>query len=139
MRLPLETTTRLPPSEFRICDTPTPPTLTDCVFTRSNISEAFLFRTVDLSQISGITFFFKGRDIIAVHAHTSAAPHALTTYDRLPLDTPDHAIWAYLPMPPTDVVEEFGAQVEPAEDGIRGYSLECLLVSSDNQVENQTR
>ena len=64
-----------------------------------------LFHTIDLTKISGITFFldYNDRSLIGLHAHHGSGSSAMLTWNRL-----DHRrtkiAWQYLPIAPEDKI-----------------------------------
>ena len=111
---------------LQIWDTPTPPDLAQCVFHPNNITETTRFHTIEISKITGITFFYWLDQVFAIHAHTKESPYAKTTYERLmlPRERKQSLVWVYLPLPETDSIAAFGTQVfMPENDALRTVRL----------------
>ncbi|POR31267.1 Uncharacterized protein TPAR_08516 [Tolypocladium paradoxum] len=91
-------------------DTPTPPDMERCFFYPANITSSTQFRTIDLSQTTGITFFFCRGEIYAVHAHTRVAPCAQSTYQRLSRRRQRSVVWVYVPISKKDPIAALGTR-----------------------------
>lgn len=65
--------------------------------------------TVDPQKCTGITFFFNN-GLLDVHAHTSAKPNPLETFNRMRPFAQNYGTWAYLPLPRGDTIRAFGKQ-----------------------------
>ncbi|PHH49702.1 hypothetical protein CFIMG_005794RA [Ceratocystis fimbriata CBS 114723] len=85
-------------------DTPTPPYLRQCQLHPSSIRPSTHFKTIDLRQITGITFFYSSNIIFAIHAHTEKAPCAQEALQRLHPSRRALATWVYIPIPQNDSV-----------------------------------
>lgn len=108
---------------FRIWDTPSPPDLERCLLWPAEVGPSMRFRTIELSETSGITFFIHSGDIYTVHAHTPRAPHAKKSYSRLSRRRQRSAAWVYVPISASDSITAFGVGKAGSEGGF------CLLVS----------
>ncbi|XP_044721677.1 uncharacterized protein HRG_04592 [Hirsutella rhossiliensis] len=108
-------------------DTPTPPDLGQCVFYPAAITSSTQFRTINLSETTGITFFFSYGEIYAIHAHTWEAPCAHSTYRRLSRRRQQSIIWVYVPISQKDSISALGARMSPSDGS--PFSSTCLLVS----------
>ncbi|KAF5557846.1 hypothetical protein FMEXI_584 [Fusarium mexicanum] len=73
-------------------------------------------RTLDLRSTRGLTFFYVGSSLRAVHSHTSRFPTALTTYARLPEQDREHVAWAYVPIAPNDQLIGLGIRTSGMDD-----------------------
>ncbi|KAH7235355.1 hypothetical protein BKA59DRAFT_515886 [Fusarium tricinctum] len=105
-------------------DTPTPPDLHQCHFYPAKITNSTRFRTIDLDQTTGITFFFSNDQIYAVHAHTRTTPYAQVTYQRLPHRRQQSVTWIYVPFAQRDTVVAIGSRM-PSSGAT--FSSTCLL------------
>lgn len=112
---------------LQIWDVPTPPALKQCVFFPDNITPTTQFRTIELRYVLGITFFFLGGEIHAIHTHTSTEPYAKKTWDRFSYRRQQRVVWFYLPISRLDEVEVFGTRLRIC-DGRPESSDICLLV-----------
>lgn len=56
------------------------------------------YRTIDLRQVFGITFFCSGTQIFAIHAHTKADPSAETTCRRFISQSRRYYTWVFFPI-----------------------------------------
>ncbi|UKZ46823.1 hypothetical protein TrVGV298_001033 [Trichoderma virens] len=103
-------------------DTPTPPAQEDLLAVRgrsANSSKVVRFSTIDVSKITGITFFlnYKIRFLLAqanrpnfwIHAHTPKAPSAISTFEYL-YHTNRSGIMYYVPFPSSDRLTFFGVR-----------------------------
>ncbi|RSL80391.1 hypothetical protein CEP52_017394 [Fusarium oligoseptatum] len=106
-------------------DTPTPPDLQRCRFYPAKITRSTRFRTIDLRQTNGITFFFCYGEIYAVHAHTRSFPCAQTTYQRLSHRRQQSVTWVYVPFSQQDSIAALGARMSLSES--TSFSSTCLL------------
>ncbi|KAF5609155.1 uncharacterized protein FSUBG_4165 [Fusarium subglutinans] len=73
-------------------------------------------RTLDLRSTRGLTFFYVGSSLRAVHSHTPRFPTALTTYARLPEQDRKHVAWAYVPIAPNDQLIGLGIRSSGMDD-----------------------
>ncbi|KAG6991728.1 hypothetical protein FocnCong_v018022 [Fusarium oxysporum f. sp. conglutinans] len=86
-------------------DTPNPPRSGRLSFIAPCDNERLCdmrLRTLDLRSTRGLTFFYVGSSLRAIHSHTSRFPTALTTYARLLEHARKHAVWAHVPISPND-------------------------------------
>lgn len=109
--------------DFRIWDTPSPPSLEQCLLWPSEIGPSMRFCTIELHQTFGITFFVHSGDIYAAHAHTPRGSSAKASCSRLSRRRQQSAAWVYVPVSASDSVAAFGV----GKAGARGSF--CLLVS----------
>ncbi|KAF5551720.1 hypothetical protein FNAPI_7326 [Fusarium napiforme] len=80
-------------------------------------------RTLDLRGTRGLTFFYIGSSLRAIHSHTSRFPTALTTYARLSeLDRRD-VVWAHVPIAPNDRIIGLGIRASSMEDDLTSPSV----------------
>ncbi|KAH7196596.1 uncharacterized protein B0J16DRAFT_312944 [Fusarium flagelliforme] len=94
----------------QIWDTPTPPVKELSLTPRTARSLDPRFRTVDLRNTTGLTFFYQNRSILRIHSHTASSPTALETYRRLPATVQEKLVWAYVPISPNDRILEFAVR-----------------------------
>ncbi|KAF4416114.1 hypothetical protein FACUT_12829 [Fusarium acutatum] len=80
-------------------------------------------RTLDLRSTRGLTFFYVGSSLQAIHSHTSRFPTALTTYARLPEHDREHVVWAHDSISPNDRLIVLGIRTSGMEDGITSPSV----------------
>ncbi|RKK73822.1 hypothetical protein BFJ69_g8989 [Fusarium oxysporum] len=86
-------------------DTPNPPRSGRLSFIAPCDNERLCdmrLRTLDLRSTRGLTFFYVGSSLRAIHSHTSRFPTASTTYARLLEHARKHAVWAHVPISPND-------------------------------------
>ncbi|KAF5265317.1 hypothetical protein FOXYS1_3867 [Fusarium oxysporum] len=86
-------------------DTPNPPRSGKLSFFAPCDNERLCdmrLRTLDLRSTRGLTFFYVGSSLRAIHSHTSRFPTASTTYARLLEHARKHAVWAHVPISPND-------------------------------------
>ncbi|KAF5577393.1 hypothetical protein FPCIR_12161 [Fusarium pseudocircinatum] len=107
-------------------DTPSPPPAGKMQFftssSKSRVCNVRL-RTLDLLSTRGLTFFYDGSSLRAIHSHTPRFPTALTTYARLPeLDRKD-MVWAHVPIAPDDRIIGLGMRTSGMEDGFTSPSI----------------
>ncbi len=98
----------------QVWDAPTIPELRHCTpYLARGTQFRTQYRTIQLSRTTGITFFVFDTKVYAIHAHTSVAPCAKTTYDcsarryRLPF------VWMYVPIAPGDRLVACGIYAAP--------------------------
>ncbi|KAL7932360.1 hypothetical protein V8C35DRAFT_308166 [Trichoderma chlorosporum] len=97
-------------------DTPTPPDVDHLITTvhsnRPPSTRVAQFSTIDVSKITGITFFMTWEaqePEFFIHAHTRNAPSARSTYDRLSAQDWS-GVWYYIPFPSRDRLTSFGVR-----------------------------
>ncbi|SCV33117.1 uncharacterized protein FFB14_04343 [Fusarium fujikuroi] len=107
-------------------DTPSPP-LGGKVswFTASGPSQLsnVRLRMLDLRSTRGLTFFYAGSSLRAIHSHTPRFPTALTTYARLPEHDRKHVVWAHVPISPNDRVIGLGIRTSGTKGGFASPSV----------------
>ncbi|KID82755.1 hypothetical protein MGU_09924 [Metarhizium guizhouense ARSEF 977] len=96
---------------LQVWDTPTPPALNRCSFHPAGLSHSTQFRTIQLSQTTGITFFFCFGEIYAIHAHTRRTPSAQSTYQLLSRRRQASVTWVYIPISGEDYIALLGARM----------------------------
>ncbi|KAM5355274.1 hypothetical protein ACJ41O_001920 [Fusarium nematophilum] len=72
------------------------------------------YQTISLSNTTGLTFFYHGHYVYAIHNHTTATPSALPTFEKLSRQHQKDLLWAYMPISPGEQVMAVGL-----EDGSR--------------------
>ncbi|KAG5745989.1 hypothetical protein H9Q72_011038 [Fusarium xylarioides] len=82
-------------------------------------------RTLDLRSTRGLTFFYVGSSLRAIHSHTPRFPTALTTYARLPEHDRKHVAWAYVPIAPNDRLIGLGIRTSGMDDV---FPSPCILI-----------
>lgn len=105
---------------LQIWDTPIPPDLKRCPIRPLIIAAPMRFHTIKMAATTGITFFFRDGNVLAIHAHTKNEPSARSTIERLP-DWFRFFTWVYIPLPSVDMLVAFGQQI--AEDAESGESF----------------
>ncbi|KAF5973281.1 hypothetical protein FCOIX_8849 [Fusarium coicis] len=106
-------------------DTPSPPPAGKMQFFASGKSmlRNVRLRTLDLRSTRGLTFFYIGSSLRAIHSRTSRFPTALTTYARLSeLDRRD-VVWAHVPIAPNDRIIGLGIRTSGIEDNFTSPSV----------------
>ncbi|CCT62986.1 uncharacterized protein FFB20_15730 [Fusarium fujikuroi] len=92
-------------------DTPTPLKNGLSMFaTPFNRYGAVRFRTVDLCNITGLTFFYFRGYMMGIHAHTADSPTATSTLDEISAIDPKYLIWAYVPISSKDSLVRIGVR-----------------------------
>ncbi|KAI7772694.1 hypothetical protein LZL87_005419 [Fusarium oxysporum] len=71
-------------------------------------SDATCNRTLDLRNITGITFFYYQGILMGLHAHTHGTPTAVSTVEDVLSDYKPHLVWIYIPIPHGDRIMRFG-------------------------------
>ncbi|PNP80040.1 hypothetical protein FNYG_06750 [Fusarium nygamai] len=107
-------------------DTPSPPPVGRMQFFTASGKSRFCnvrLRTLDLRSTRGLTFFYIGSSLRAIHSHTSRFPTALTTYARLPEFDRKHVVWAHVPIAPNDRIIGLGIRTSGMEDGFTSPSV----------------
>ncbi|KAF4447425.1 hypothetical protein F53441_9036 [Fusarium austroafricanum] len=90
-------------------DTPTPPFTMDS-FASPSGGGSKRYRTIDLQNITGLTFFYLRGMLVAVHPHTAGFPTAAPAIQHLPPKDRDYLIWAYVPLSNTDALLRIGVR-----------------------------
>ena len=103
-------------------DTPTPPLLPE-PGSRRNMKH---FHTINLHQVTGITFLYQSNSARAIHVHSQAQPCAEPTFDHLrgkyahhlssmhivqPQQPQEDEIWIYVPLSRKDTVLSCGTSI----------------------------
>ncbi|KAL2675433.1 hypothetical protein Neosp_011618 [[Neocosmospora] mangrovei] len=107
---------------LQIWDTPAPPRqglkkITTGYELSGPIPDAILLRTIELSQVTGLTIFYAVGSVMSIHAHTAKAPLATKTYERFPGFTKQFVVGAYVPLAPNDRILNLGIRgCKPALD-----------------------
>ncbi|KAG4265074.1 hypothetical protein FPRO03_00358 [Fusarium proliferatum] len=70
--------------------------------------DATCIRTLDLRNITGITFFYYRGTLMGLHAHTLGGPTALTTVRDILSDYEPYLVWIYMPIAHGDRIMRFG-------------------------------
>ncbi|KAF5609154.1 uncharacterized protein FSUBG_4164 [Fusarium subglutinans] len=70
--------------------------------------DATCIRTLDLRNITGITFFYYRGTLMGLHAHTLEDPTALTTVKDILPDYEPNLVWIYMPIAHGDRIMRFG-------------------------------
>ncbi|EWG36253.1 hypothetical protein FVEG_14644 [Fusarium verticillioides 7600] len=105
----LKTTSGFGYGEF--WDTPTPPDNGLNMFAVPiDRDGAIRFRTVDLCNITGLTFFYLRGCIMGVRAHTADSPTAKATLDKISTIHPKYLMWAYVPISSKDSLVRIGVR-----------------------------
>ncbi|KAL5616070.1 hypothetical protein FOBRF1_004818 [Fusarium oxysporum] len=94
--------------DFQFWDTPSPPLRGLKMLTRLDRPGSIRYRTVDLLNTTGLTFFFLRCFIMAVHPHTANSPVAAPTIQHFSRYEQDHMIWTYIPISSTDNLLRIG-------------------------------
>lgn len=92
-------------------DTPTPPNIEECILYPWDTTNTTQFKTIDLSQIFGLTFFFSYGGIYDIHAHTKTWPCAQSTYRKLSRRRQSAVAWIYVPISRTDSIALIGERL----------------------------
>ncbi|KAG5794703.1 hypothetical protein H9Q69_006230 [Fusarium xylarioides] len=71
---------------------------------------AVRYRTVDLRDITGLTFFYFRGYLMGVHAHTADSPTATSTLDEISTIDPKYLMWAYVPISSKDSLVRIGVR-----------------------------
>ncbi|RFN55520.1 hypothetical protein FIE12Z_166 [Fusarium flagelliforme] len=95
-------------SIYPFWDTPEPHIKDLDVLLRRNKTVGAHLHTVDLRNITGVTFFYHKGDLMAIHAHTATEPTAVSTFQRLWRVDYKNLLWSYLPLPAGDRILRFG-------------------------------
>ncbi|KAL5618166.1 hypothetical protein FOVSG1_000388 [Fusarium oxysporum f. sp. vasinfectum] len=96
------------PRTFQIWDIPSPPTKGLEILLRPRRTDATCNRTLDLRNITGITFFFYRGTLMGLHAHTLGAVTAVSTVKDTLSDYEPHLVWIHIPIPHGDRIMRFG-------------------------------
>lgn len=97
-----------------------------------HITDAILLRTIELSQVTGLTIFYALGSAMSIHAHTAKAPLATKTYERFPAYTKRFVGWVYVPLARNDRVLLLGIRAR------RAYIDKCtFLVSPKPTVDSE--
>ena len=115
--------------DYPFWDTSYPPTKDLDVLLRAQTVGAHL-HTIDLSGTTGITFFYHGYEgiLMAIHAHTTKEPTAVSTVQRLSRVDPNKFIWFYLPISAGDRIMQLGLRAGTIKPKMPTYQVLPLLV-----------
>ncbi|KAF5647564.1 uncharacterized protein FTJAE_1620 [Fusarium tjaetaba] len=92
-------------------DTPNPPEKGLSMFATPLLRfSSTRFRTVDLCNITGLTFFYFRGYIMGVHAHTADSPAATSTFNEISAIDPKYLMWAYVPISRKDSLMRIGVR-----------------------------
>ncbi|KAI1057780.1 hypothetical protein LB506_001093, partial [Fusarium annulatum] len=94
--------------DFPFWDTPNPPLRGLKMFPRPDRPGSIRYRTVDLLNTTGLTFFFLRGFIVAVHSHTANAPAAAPAIQHFSRYEQGYMIWTYIPVSSTDILLRIG-------------------------------
>jgi hypothetical protein len=111
---------------------PTPPELSRCLTLPRERRSTELFRTIDLCNITGLTFFVDPDRcrLMAVHAHSKRQPCAMDTYISTPAtgwEGVENTEWIYMPLPSGDEVLRCGPSAERDHDQSGPFMVSCHL------------
>jgi hypothetical protein len=106
--------------DLQVWDAPTPPFLERSLVQPKTYTR---FQTINLDDITGITFFLWSNKTLEVHAHSRRAPSAQPTFNRL-LDWyhpvgglfEGRSAWVYVPLSRRDPLTHFGCLVSRKSD-----------------------
>ncbi len=70
----------------------------------------YLWRTVDLDKLRGLTFFFTTQFLVGLHPHRNEEESATGTFDRIMTHASDDVFWAYVPIAPKDQILALGVR-----------------------------
>jgi len=115
---------------FQFWDIPSPPTKGLEVLLRPRRTDATCNRTLDLRNITGITFFFYRGTLMGLHAHTLGAVTAVSTVKDTLSDYEPHLVWIHIPIPHGDHIMRFGLRTWRNEHEEPANHHTALLVSS---------
>ncbi|KAF5551722.1 hypothetical protein FNAPI_7328 [Fusarium napiforme] len=94
--------------DFPFWDTPSPPLRGLKMFPRPDSPGSIRYRTVDLLNTTGLTFFFLRGFIVAVHSHKTNAPVAEPAIQHFSQYERDQMIWTHIPISSTDSLLRIG-------------------------------
>ncbi|KAB5572269.1 hypothetical protein GE09DRAFT_1170482 [Coniochaeta sp. 2T2.1] len=87
------------PPTLPIWNTPAPPSLSLCKAYPAELTSCRIISTVEMDEISGVTFFFSLGQLFGIHIHRSEESCAMDTFAR---DFPNRlrrtVVWIYLPI-----------------------------------------
>ncbi|KAK3897145.1 hypothetical protein C8A05DRAFT_20026, partial [Staphylotrichum tortipilum] len=89
-------------------DTPTPPDLQRCPVRPEAIAACLRFHTINVNELSGLTFFFHNGRAMAIHAHSRKMPSASLVFSSLGDWCQSRVVWTYVPLPPRDPLTRIG-------------------------------
>lgn len=89
-------------------DTPEPQVKDLDVLLKANRTVGAHLHTVDLRDITGVTFFYHKGRLMAIHAHTATEPTAVSTFQLLWRVGYKNLLWSYLPLPAGYRILRFG-------------------------------
>jgi hypothetical protein len=96
------------------------------------------FRTVDLCNTTGLTFFYFEWSLYRIHSHIARSPTALETYQDLPEAVRATIVWAYVPISPNDRITQFGVRHSGSWlfPHLPSFSEPAVLVSYAQGIRN---
>lgn len=97
---------------FDVWDTPTPPDLAKCPVPPERKKSIFRYHTLDMTAVSGITFFLRGATMMAIYGHTRSQPSAWRAYETFrDVRGMKRCVWIYVPLASRDTVLSCGPLV----------------------------
>ncbi|KUI63587.1 hypothetical protein VM1G_10402 [Cytospora mali] len=107
-----------------IWDTPCPPKLADCYFQPKLRQHWQRFRTANLEETRGMTFFYSMGRICGIYAHSLTETCALSIFERFSKTLQPYLVWIYLPIARKDRIIELGTR-KVTNDGL------CIRVCTE--------
>ncbi|KAK3902516.1 hypothetical protein C8A05DRAFT_15426 [Staphylotrichum tortipilum] len=119
---------------LQVWDTPTPPDLQRCPIRLEDTATCLRFCTINVNEISGLTFFFHNGSAMAIHAHSRKAPSASLVFGSLGDWCKSRIVWIYVPLPLGDHLTGFGCLVQPDNMGYYTININqsCFLLRSSS-------
>ncbi|KAH8683636.1 hypothetical protein BGZ61DRAFT_424903 [Ilyonectria robusta] len=116
-------------TNLNVWDRPCPPNLMNCYGIHKWTGLSFTrMTTVDTQNCTGITFFIGHDQVIhGIHAHTKRGPDPKEIFDRIYKLHERSIIWGYLPLPPGDSIETFGARIPPSREFTKSSNASSYL------------
>ncbi|KAG5745992.1 hypothetical protein H9Q69_006229 [Fusarium xylarioides] len=96
------------PKPFQFWDIPSPPTKELEILLRPHRTDATCNRTLDLRNITGITFFYFRGTLMGLHPHTLGAATAVPAVKGTLAKYAPYLVWIYIPIPHGDRIMRFG-------------------------------
>lgn len=118
------------PRPLQFWDIPSPPTKGLEFLLRPRRTDATCNRTLDLRNITGITFFYYRGALMGLHSHTLGAVTAFPTVKDTLSKYEPYLVWIYIPVPHGDRIMRFGLRTWRNEHEEPATHHTSLLVSS---------
>ncbi|KAH8683684.1 hypothetical protein BGZ61DRAFT_424986 [Ilyonectria robusta] len=114
-------------TDLKMWDTPAPPNWEECLVSPPSSRPPGIIKTIEMRYSTGITLFVCGIVTVAIHTHTSKAPCASKTFERLSYRAQGSALWLYVPLSSDDGITAFGVRMKTKMDDLYSRATATFL------------